>query len=37
MRFAQAAALVEGRQFQILRLNADGGGDVVANQIQPGY
>ena len=35
MRFAQAAALVKRREFQILRLNADGCGDVLANQIQP--
>jgi hypothetical protein len=35
MRLAQTAKLVEPRQFQILPLNADGGGDVVPNQIQP--
>ena len=35
MHFAQAATLVERRQFQILRLNADGSGNMVANQIEP--
>src|SRR5947207_15682143 len=35
MRFAQTTALGERRQFQILRLNADGRSDVVANQIEP--
>jgi hypothetical protein len=35
MSFAQTAALVEWREFQILRLDADGRGDVVADEIQP--
>src|ERR1017187_9481894 len=36
MRLAQAAALVERREFQILRLNAQAGGDVVADEVKPG-
>ena len=36
MRFAQAAALIERGEFQVLGLDADGGGDVIADQMQPG-
>ena len=36
MRFAQAASLIEWRELQILRLDADGRGDVVANEVEPG-
>ena len=36
MRFAQAAALVERGEFQILRLDAQAGGDVVADEVEPG-
>src|SRR5204863_5932067 len=35
MRLTQSAALVERGEFQILRLDADRRGDVVADQIQP--
>ena len=33
---AEAAALVERREFQIFRVNAQAGGDVVADQVEPG-
>src|SRR4051812_37368030 len=36
MRFSQSAALTERRVIEIVRLDAQAGGDVVANEIQPG-
>ena len=36
MRFAESAALVERGEFKILRVNAQAGGDVVADEIEPG-
>ena len=36
MCFAQTAALAERRVFKILRLDADGRGDVVADEAEPG-
>ena len=36
MRLAKSAALIERGEFQILRLDADGGGDVVADEPEPG-
>ena len=35
MRFAKAAALAEGRVFEIFRLDAQAGGDVVADESEP--
>jgi len=36
MRFAQAAALAEGRVVEIVCLDADRRGDVVADEFEPG-
>ena len=36
VRLTQPTALIERCAFQVLRLDADGRGNVVANQIQPG-
>ena len=35
VRFAEAAALIERREVQILWINADGRSDMFANQIEP--
>lgn len=34
--FAKAAALAEGRVFEILGVDAEAGGDVVADEVEPG-
>ena len=36
MRFAEAAALAEGRVFEIFGVDAQAGGDVVADEAEPG-
>jgi len=35
MRFAEAAAFAEGCVFEIVRLDAQAGGDVVADEAEP--
>ena len=36
MRLAQAAALAEWGEIEIVRLDAQAGGDVVADEVEPG-
>ena len=36
MRFAQAAALIERRKIQIIGLDAEAGGDLIAHEVEPG-
>ncbi len=36
MRFSQTAALAEGRIVEIIWLDADSGGDVIADEFEPG-